>query len=219
MNHSCLYIDYGKGLDNCMSLRCLHCEYTYNKLGKASMWKINAIFSYVNLDHPLKKIIIFFLLNTIKYFSGIHHKILAIHIPGKYIKAVHKEGIIEWSEIMEDCLIIKTQPGIKYDCSLKKIVMVIASKRDYAAEAKAYGYQYNWTTPFTPFFLYAHCLLICLFTSRISLGRNEPVPTKTKYGNSKAFPAHLYHNPEHAASTISCYGNANLWAATQSSHF
>lgn len=33
----------------------------------------------------------------------------------------------------------------------------------------------------------------------------------------KAFPAHLCYNPEHATSTISCYGNANLWAATQSS--
>lgn len=62
----------------------------------------------------------------------------------------------------------------------KEMVMVITSKEDYDAEAKACGYQYNWIAQLPPFFLYAHCLHICLFSSRTSLGRNEPVPTKTQ---------------------------------------
>lgn len=34
VNHLCLSIDYEKGLDKCMSLRRLHCEYTCHELGK-----------------------------------------------------------------------------------------------------------------------------------------------------------------------------------------
>lgn len=46
----------------------------------------------------------------------------------------------------------------------------------------------------------AHVLY--LFTSRTSLGRNQPVPTKTGCRNPQASPAHICHSPEHAISTL-----------------
>lgn len=91
------------------------------------IWKRHAIFWYVTQDLSLKQRIFnfFFILSTMKNFIWK----TVIHIPGRYIKAVHKEGIMGWSGERRDycvrghwrslyCLVSKRQPKRKYDCLL-----------------------------------------------------------------------------------------------------
>lgn len=102
--------------------------------------------------------------------------------------------------------------------------MVKTRKGNNAAEAKSYGYKYSWIAQFPPSLLYA---LSCssahvqYFSLRGPLWEEiNQFPQKQNVGTLK-HPQHIYATAQSMQRllSISCHGNAILWAATQSSHF